>query len=85
MKIKESCYYTRMVQEICMLTEEDVKENWIHGMVLKFEDFEEICQQFGQEILEVLLKQVVDELVLHFGTRNKKVLTVYDEYLTIWN
>ncbi|KAI3447790.1 hypothetical protein Pfo_004455 [Paulownia fortunei] len=71
MKNKESCYYKRMVEEICRVTEEDVKENWMHGLVLKFEDFEEICRQFGQEILEVLLKQFVDELVLLYGTWNK--------------
>ncbi|PIN17575.1 hypothetical protein CDL12_09756 [Handroanthus impetiginosus] len=66
-KNKEICYYKTMVDEICRLTEEDFKENWFYGMVVKFEDFEDMCQQFGQEILEVLLKQFVDELVLPYG------------------
>ncbi|KAL0344454.1 UNVERIFIED_CONTAM: hypothetical protein Sradi_4276700 [Sesamum radiatum] len=71
---KESCYYKRMVEEICRLTDDNVKENWMHGVMLKFEDFEEICQQFEQEILELLLEQLVDELLLlyssYFCTRN---------------
>ncbi|PIN18076.1 hypothetical protein CDL12_09271 [Handroanthus impetiginosus] len=66
-KNEEICYYKTMVDEICRLTEEDFKENWFCGMVVKFEDFEDMCQQFGQEILEVLLKQFVDELVLLYG------------------
>ncbi|KAL0336755.1 UNVERIFIED_CONTAM: hypothetical protein Scaly_1950600 [Sesamum calycinum] len=65
---KESCYYKRMVEDICRLTDENVKENWMHGVMLKFEDFEEICQQFGQEILELLLEQLVDELLLLYSS-----------------
>ncbi|KAG8374419.1 hypothetical protein BUALT_Bualt11G0129800 [Buddleja alternifolia] len=68
MENKETCYYKRMVDDICRLTEEDVKENF----KLNFEDFEEICQQFGQEIFEVLLRQFVDELVLFMGQRVNK-------------
>lgn len=66
---EERCYSTRMVEEICRVTEEDVKENWECRMVLGFQDFEEICHMFGQEILHVLLKQLVQELVLFHGTR----------------
>ncbi|KAA8517785.1 hypothetical protein F0562_015254 [Nyssa sinensis] len=56
-------YYTQLLCEICRLTEEDMKEsNWVTPKVLKFEDFEEICMEFGQQILELLVKQVVDEL-----------------------
>lgn len=66
-KIKESCYYNRMVEEICMLSEEDLKENWIHGR-----DFEEIIQEFGHEILQVLLNQFVNELALLFGDKDNK-------------
>ena len=43
-----------------------MRENWIYGMELKFENFEDMCQQFGQEILEVLLTQLVHELILYF-------------------
>lgn len=51
-----------------MLNEDGVRENWInYGMELKFENFEDLCQLFGQEILEGLLRQFVDDLVLHFG------------------
>lgn len=64
MKNKESCYYKRMGEEICRVADEDVKENWTDRIVFKFEDLEDICHQFGQEILGVLLKQFVDELVL---------------------
>ncbi|XP_011077545.1 uncharacterized protein LOC105161533 [Sesamum indicum] len=64
---KESCYYKRMVEEICSPTDDNVKENWMHGVMMKFEDFEEICQQFGQEILELLLEQLVDELLLLYS------------------
>lgn len=62
-KSNENLCYKKMVEEICMLTEESVSENWIYGMELKFENFEEICHEFGQEILELLLKQLVDEFV----------------------
>ncbi|KAG6403205.1 hypothetical protein SASPL_135422 [Salvia splendens] len=59
-------YYKKMVDEISMLTEKSVRQNWIYGMELKFENFEDMCQQFGQEILEVLLTQFVHELILYF-------------------
>lgn len=59
--------YKKMVEEICMLTEKSVRENWIYGMELKFENFGDMCRQFGQEILEVLLTQLVHELILYFG------------------
>ncbi|GFP93832.1 hypothetical protein PHJA_001527500 [Phtheirospermum japonicum] len=65
LKKKESnCYYKRMVEIICGLTEESVGEKWMYGSVLKFDDFEEMCKQLGQEILEVLLKQFVDEIII---------------------
>lgn len=69
-KINGDFCYKKMVEEICILTEESVRENWISGMELKFENLEKICQQFGQEILQVLLTQFVDELVLYCGERN---------------
>ncbi|EYU26673.1 hypothetical protein ABFS82_12G175100 [Erythranthe guttata] len=68
MKSKESCYYKRMAEEICRLADEDVNENWMDGCKLEFEDFEDMCQHFGQEILQVLLQQFVDELVMHYQT-----------------
>ncbi|KAL1539520.1 hypothetical protein AAHA92_23993 [Salvia divinorum] len=65
--------YKKMVEEICMLTETSVRENWIYGMELKFEIFEEMCQQFGQDILEVLLTQLVHELILYFGKNEIRI------------
>ncbi|OMO97592.1 hypothetical protein COLO4_14518 [Corchorus olitorius] len=47
------------------LTEEDIKlSNWIikPKKVLTFEDFEEICSEFGEQILDFMLQQVADEL-----------------------
>lgn len=61
-KINENLCYKKMVEEICLVTEESVRENWMDGMELKFENFEEICQQFGEEILQLLLTQFVDEI-----------------------
>ncbi|XP_057801248.1 uncharacterized protein LOC131016546 [Salvia miltiorrhiza] len=69
-EMNDDFFYKKMVEEICMLTEESARENWIYGMELNFENLEEMCRQFGQEILEILLAQFVDELVLYFGKRN---------------
>ncbi|CAK9133838.1 unnamed protein product [Ilex paraguariensis] len=64
-KSQESDYYTKLLRQMCILTEEDLKEsNWVAGEVSKFEDIEEICLHFGQQILEQLLTQVVHELVM---------------------
>ncbi|KAL2557957.1 uncharacterized protein Fot_02696 [Forsythia ovata] len=63
MKGEGSYYNIKMVEKICNLTEDDLKEScWVSS--LKFEDFEEICVHYGQLIFELLLNQVVDELVL---------------------
>ncbi|KAL2541484.1 ALC-interacting protein 1 [Abeliophyllum distichum] len=63
MKEESSYYNIKMVEKICNLTEDDLKEScWATS--LKFEDFEEICVHYGQLIFELLLNQVVDELVL---------------------
>ncbi|KAL6528605.1 hypothetical protein OROMI_029250 [Orobanche minor] len=68
-KNEESCHYKRTTIEIiCGLSEEGVNENWNiythHESVLKFDDFEEMCREFGQEIFEALLTQIVDELIM---------------------
>ncbi|XP_044492991.1 uncharacterized protein LOC123216585 isoform X2 [Mangifera indica] len=53
-------YYKEMVAGLCHITEESIMQsNWM----LKSEEFEEICMQIGQHILDSLLQQVVDELV----------------------
>ncbi|XP_073157487.1 uncharacterized protein [Henckelia pumila] len=62
-----------VLEEVFRLTQESVDEiNWdrTDGQIFKFEDFEDICVQFGGQILQVLLIQIVDELVLLYGTRN---------------
>ncbi|KDP24438.1 hypothetical protein JCGZ_25002 [Jatropha curcas] len=57
-------YYTEVVRELCKLTEEDMKESkWVSENVLQLESFEEMCLDFGQQILDVLVKQLVEELV----------------------
>ncbi|XP_050229803.1 uncharacterized protein LOC126678928 [Mercurialis annua] len=61
---KDSKYYTEIVKKLCKLIEEDIKETkWVAKEVSEFESVEEICSEFGQEILDTLVKQVVEELV----------------------
>lgn len=65
---KETDYYIKVLGEICRLTEEELNESdWIAtrtGESFKVEDFEELCRQFGQEVLELLVDQVVHELLI---------------------
>lgn len=59
--------WTNMLEEVLKLTQESVDEincDWTYGQILKLEDFEDICGQCGEQILEVLLTQIVHELVL---------------------
>lgn len=63
---KETDHYIKVVGEICRLTEEELNEShWITtirtGENISFED---LCQQFGQEVLQLLIDQLVDELVI---------------------
>ncbi|KAH0632701.1 hypothetical protein KY284_035487 [Solanum tuberosum] len=63
---KEKDHYIKVVGEICRLTEEELNEShWITtirtGENISFED---LCQQFGQEVLQLLIDQLVDELVI---------------------
>ncbi|KAJ0028719.1 hypothetical protein Pint_34860 [Pistacia integerrima] len=63
-------YYKKMVAKLCRITEESIMQsNWMPKKELNFEDFEEICMQFGQHILDTLLQQVVDEFA-GFNTEN---------------
>ncbi|XP_022889520.1 uncharacterized protein LOC111405061 [Olea europaea var. sylvestris] len=62
---EESSFNIKLLEKICNLTEYDLKKScWVPDQVLKFEDLEEICFHYGQQIFELLLNQVVDELVL---------------------
>lgn len=62
---EESSFNIKLLEKICNLTEDDLKKScWVPDQVLKFEDLEEICFHYGQQIFELLLNQVVDELVL---------------------
>ncbi|KAI7996242.1 hypothetical protein LOK49_LG10G02310 [Camellia lanceoleosa] len=61
----ETQYYDIMLTEILRLTEKGIEEtHWVNEKVTEFEDAEEICTVFGQQILDLLFDQVVDELVL---------------------
>ncbi|XP_057512208.1 uncharacterized protein LOC130794340 [Actinidia eriantha] len=56
--------YCEVVCEIFRLTEKETREsNWMGERMICFEDVEEICTEFGQQILDSLFHQVVDELV----------------------
>ncbi|CAI9774801.1 unnamed protein product [Fraxinus pennsylvanica] len=62
---EESSYSIKLLEKISNLTADDLEKScWVPNQVLKFEDFEEICFHYGQQIFELLLNQVVDELVL---------------------
>ncbi|KAL7169630.1 hypothetical protein ACSBR2_034631 [Camellia fascicularis] len=64
-KTSETQYYDGMLTEILRLTEKGIEEtHWVNEKVIEFEDVEEICTVFGQQILDLLFHQVVDELVL---------------------
>lgn len=66
MKSKEMDFYIKNLVEVCRLNEEDTKNcddwGWIETKTIKFEDSEDICLDFEQHILDMLLQQVVDEL-----------------------
>ncbi|KAK6290655.1 PREDICTED: uncharacterized protein LOC18597528 isoform X1 [Theobroma cacao] len=63
--IEETEYYMELVGKPCKLTEEDIKfSNWIEPKtVFTFEDFEDICAEFGEQLLDLMMHQVADELV----------------------
>ncbi|XP_022742708.1 uncharacterized protein LOC111293918 [Durio zibethinus] len=62
--IEETEYYMESMGRPYKLTEEDIKfSNWITKNVFTFEGFEEICEEFGEQILDLMLHQVADELV----------------------
>ncbi|XWS55525.1 hypothetical protein CRYUN_Cryun09bG0007600 [Craigia yunnanensis] len=62
--IEETEYYMELVGKPCKLAEEDIRfSNWITKKVLTFEDLEEICEEFGEQILDLMLHQAADELV----------------------
>ncbi|GAV87280.1 VARLMGL domain-containing protein [Cephalotus follicularis] len=58
----ETQYYKELVAKLHRLTEEDIKQTNAK-QEFKFDDFEAICFEFGQQILDIMLEQVVDELV----------------------
>lgn len=59
--------YIKNFVEVCRLNEEDTKNShdWrcIETDTIKFEDSADICLNFEQYILDMLLQQVVDELL----------------------
>ncbi|KAL8120114.1 uncharacterized protein LOC141724613 [Apium graveolens] len=66
MKSKEINFYIKNFVHICRLNEEDTESShdwgWITTETIKFDDLEDICLDFEQHILDMLLQQVVDEL-----------------------
>lgn len=66
---REIEFYIDKLVGVCRLTDEDTKvanNNWpwisSRDQVIEFDDYQDICFDFGQEILERLVQQVVDEL-----------------------
>ncbi|KAK8561653.1 hypothetical protein V6N12_048717 [Hibiscus sabdariffa] len=60
----ENVFRLELVGRPPKLTDEDIKfSNWITKKVFTFEDFEEICVEFEDQILDLMLHQVVDDLV----------------------
>ncbi|KAL6954319.1 hypothetical protein U1Q18_042895 [Sarracenia purpurea var. burkii] len=65
-KEKISQYYAELVSQICRLAEEDIQEtNWKSSKRAVFNSgfVGEICTEFGQQILDLLLHQLIDELL----------------------
>ncbi|KAK8685279.1 hypothetical protein V6N13_041284 [Hibiscus sabdariffa] len=57
---EETEYYMELISKLSKLTEEDIKfANWETKKVFTLE---EICAEFGEQILDFLLHQVADEL-----------------------
>ncbi|KAK3212315.1 hypothetical protein Dsin_017021 [Dipteronia sinensis] len=55
--------YLELVTKLCRFTEEAIMQsNWVPKKVINFQDSEEICMEFGEQILATLLQQVVEEL-----------------------
>ncbi|XAR68807.1 hypothetical protein NMG60_11000178 [Bertholletia excelsa] len=59
------CSYVDLLDHICSLTDEEIikQSGWAPTKVANFEHVEEICSEFGKELLDLLLHQLVDELV----------------------
>ena len=62
--ISETQYYKEVLGTLFRLTENDIKESDckaknFHGC----EEFEEVCMEFEQQVLDALVNQVLDELV----------------------
>ncbi|KAJ9185371.1 hypothetical protein P3X46_005013 [Hevea brasiliensis] len=57
-------YYIEAARKLTRLTEDDIKEsNWLGKNLFNLESFEEICLDFAGQILDLLVKQVAEELV----------------------
>ncbi|GLT55716.1 hypothetical protein SLA2020_288120 [Shorea laevis] len=63
--MNETEFYLELAGVLCKLTGEDIRQSkWTSGKGgLEFEDFEELCMEFGEHILNFMLYQVLDELV----------------------
>lgn len=62
-KVCHSQDYLNLWGDICRLAEAQVVEsNWISKKIWTFEDFEDIGADFGLQILDQLLEELVDQL-----------------------
>ncbi|KAK3019021.1 hypothetical protein RJ639_003629 [Escallonia herrerae] len=60
---KDGCA-VKMLVLVRRLTEKETNgSDWIGKGVMRFDEFEEICFHFGQQIFDLLLNQVLDELI----------------------
>ncbi|XP_039064678.1 uncharacterized protein LOC120209857 [Hibiscus syriacus] len=58
--MEETGYYMELIDKLSKLTEEDIKfANWETKKVFTFQ---EICAEFGEQILDIMMHQVADEL-----------------------
>lgn len=57
-------YYSELETKLHKVTEQAIMQsNWVPEKVLNFEDLDELCMEFGQHILGILLQQMIAELV----------------------
>lgn len=69
---REVEFYVEKLVQVCRLTDEDTKllpnnSPWISSsrvdqVIDQFEDYQDICFEFGTQFIEMLLLEVVDEL-----------------------
>ncbi|XP_057984307.1 uncharacterized protein LOC131168697 [Malania oleifera] len=60
----DTLYCAELLSKICWLTEEDlINSEWVAKEMNRYEELEDTCKEFGQQILQQLLHEAVDELL----------------------